>query len=112
MPETTARTSSTFSVPRAKVALLLGILVAGVGNSFVFAVLPPIGREMVFTELPVGSLFTASALVFMMGAPLWGAAAEAWGRKPVIALVAWRTRSIGWTLLIGMVSIWVLEAVS
>ena len=30
----------------------------------------------------------------------------------VAALVAWRTRSIGWTLLIGMVSVWVLEAVS
>ena len=30
----------------------------------------------------------------------------------VAALVAWRTRSIGWTLLIGMVSVWALEAVS
>lgn len=28
------------------------------------------------------------------------------------ALVAWRTRSVGWTLLVGMFSVWVLEAVS
>jgi branched-subunit amino acid transport protein len=28
----------------------------------------------------------------------------------VAALVAWRTRSFGWTLLAGMVSVWVLEA--
>lgn len=28
----------------------------------------------------------------------------------VAALVAWRTRSFGWTLLAGMVSVWLLEA--
>ena len=28
----------------------------------------------------------------------------------VAALVAWRTRSFGWTLLSGMASVWLLEA--
>jgi branched-subunit amino acid transport protein len=28
----------------------------------------------------------------------------------VAALVAWRTRTFGWTLLAGMVSVWLLEA--
>lgn len=28
------------------------------------------------------------------------------------ALVAWRTRSAGWTLLVGMVGVWVLEALA
>lgn len=28
----------------------------------------------------------------------------------VAALVAWRTRSAGWTLLVGMVSVWLLSA--
>ncbi len=28
----------------------------------------------------------------------------------VAALVAWRTRSFGWTLLAGMISVWLLEA--
>ena len=28
----------------------------------------------------------------------------------VAALVAWRTRSFGWTLLAGMVSVWLVEA--
>ncbi len=27
------------------------------------------------------------------------------------AVVAWRTRSFGWTLLVGMASVWLLEAV-
>jgi branched-subunit amino acid transport protein len=30
----------------------------------------------------------------------------------VAAVVAWRTRSFGWTLLIGMVSVWLLEAMA
>lgn len=28
------------------------------------------------------------------------------------ALVAWRTRSAGWTLLVGMLGVWVLEAMA
>lgn len=28
------------------------------------------------------------------------------------AVVAWRTRSAGWTLLVGMISVWVLEALA
>jgi branched-subunit amino acid transport protein len=28
----------------------------------------------------------------------------------VAAIVAWRTRSVGWTLLVGMLAIWILEA--
>jgi len=28
----------------------------------------------------------------------------------IAAVVAWRTRSFGWTLLAGMVSVWLLEA--
>lgn len=35
-----------------------------------------------------------------------------WYLAAVVAVfVAWKTRSVGWTLLAGMVSIWVLEAV-
>jgi branched-subunit amino acid transport protein len=30
----------------------------------------------------------------------------------VAAVVAWRTRSFGWTLLAGMVSVWLLEALT
>ena len=28
----------------------------------------------------------------------------------IAAVVAWRTRSFGWTLLAGMASVWLLEA--
>ena len=36
----------------------------------------------------------------------WHAAAA------LAALVAWRTRSAGWTLLVGMAGVWILEAVA
>ncbi|MFV2063673.1 MAG: AzlD domain-containing protein [Chloroflexota bacterium] len=29
----------------------------------------------------------------------------------IAALVAWRTRSVGWTLLMGMVAVWALQLV-
>ena len=74
------------STAKAKSALLFGIFVAGIGNSFVFAILPPIGREMGFAELQIGSIITASAFVFMLSAPWWGAKSEVWGRKPVILI--------------------------
>ena len=104
MHDITAPHHANFSVPKAKAALLLGVLVAGVGNSFVFAILPPIGREMGFSELQVGSLITASALFFMLGAPIWGNLSEAWGRKPVIltALVMYFFTTILFAIIVQM----------
>lgn len=104
MHDTAAQHPSTFSIPKAKAALLLGILVAGVGNSFVFAILPPIGREMGFSELQVGSLITASALFFMLSAPIWGAVSESWGRRPVIltALVIYCLTTILFAIIVHM----------
>ena len=52
------------STAKAKTALLFGVLIAGIGNSFVFAILPPIGREMGFAELQIGSIITVSCLLF------------------------------------------------
>lgn len=69
---------------KAKLALLFGLFVAGIGNSFLFAILPPIGREMGFSEVQIGSIVTASAVVFTLSAPLWGAKTEVWGRRRVI----------------------------
>ena len=84
MNHTTETHLSAHSAFKAKGALLSTIFVAGIGNSFLFAVLPPVGREMGLIEIQIGSIITASSIVFMIGAPLWGARSETWGRKPVI----------------------------
>ena len=70
----------------AKAALLFGVFVTGIGNSFLFAVLPPIGREMGFTEVQIGSIVTVAAVVFTLSAPIWGARSEVWGRRRVILI--------------------------
>lgn len=64
--------------------MFLGLFVAGIGNSFVFAILPPVGREMGLSDIQIGSIVTASAMVFMLMAPIWGMQAEKWGRRRVL----------------------------
>lgn len=89
---------------RAKAALFTAMFVTGIGNSFVFAILPPIGRELGFIEIQIGSIIMASSAFFMLCAPLWGTASEKWGRKPVImfALVAYCTMTTAFAYVIQL----------
>ncbi len=72
------------SMAKAKFAIFITLFTAGVGNSFVFAILPPLGREIGLKEIQIGSIIAASATLFMLTAPVWGRKSETWGRKPVI----------------------------
>ncbi|MFP6582444.1 MAG: MFS transporter [Candidatus Hydrogenedentota bacterium] len=74
----------TFSPGKARVAIFMTLFTAGVGNSFVFAVLPALGRQIGLVEIQIGSIIAVAALVFMIAAPIWGHRSEAWGRRPVI----------------------------
>ena len=60
------------AIKRAKRVLFFALVSAGVGQSFLFAVLPPLGREMGFAEVEIGTIVTAGALVFVTCAPIWG----------------------------------------
>ncbi len=71
---------------RAYTAVFVTLFVAGIGNSFVFAVLPPLGREMGLSEAKIGLIVSISAFVFMLAAPWWGHRSEHWGRRRVILL--------------------------
>lgn len=73
----------------------LGVLFASlftmaISNSFIFAILPPVGRGYGLTELQISLIVSPAALVFVIGSGLWGFAAERIGRKPLmlIAVVA------------------------
>lgn len=72
------------SMTKAKFAIFVTLFTAGIGNSFVFAILPPLGREIGLQEIQIGSIIAASATVFMLTAPFWGRKSETWGRKPII----------------------------
>jgi MFS family permease len=66
--------------------LLIGALMAtGIGQSLVFAILAPLGREVDLAEVQITSIIALSALVFAVShRRYWGRLSDRIGRKPVI----------------------------
>jgi len=66
--------------------LFVCLMATAVGNSMLFAILPPLARELEVAEVWVGAIYTISALLFLLMSPVWGALSDRWGRKPLITL--------------------------
>ncbi len=66
--------------------LLFSLLTVAIGQSLVFAILPPLGREVHLSELQITSIIAVSALVFGIASPFWGRYSDRVGRKPVILI--------------------------
>ena len=64
--------------------LILALMATGMGQSLVFAILAPLGREVQLGELQITSIIAISALVFGVIAPRWGRFSDKVGRKPII----------------------------
>ncbi len=84
------RFDDTPSSPRQR-AIALGILLAGVvcmgmGQTIIFAVLPPLAREMGVGDFQVLSIFMLSALFWVLTGPVWGRNSDAYGRRPFIVI--------------------------
>lgn len=72
---------------RIAIALLLfGAVCAGMGQTIVFSVLPPLAREIGLTNFQVGSIFMVSASAYTLLGQRWGRLSDAIGRKPVILI--------------------------
>ncbi|MEM7444437.1 MAG: MFS transporter [Pseudomonadota bacterium] len=69
---------------KAKLLLFLALVVAGMGQSFVFAVLPPVGRAMAMGDVQISLIIVSAAVLFVVAAPVWGRIIENWGRRPVM----------------------------
>lgn len=92
-------------IPAIAVAsLFLALFAMSVSMSFVFAVLPPIGRDLGLSELQLALIVSPAALVFVLANGVWGTSSERLGRKPVI-IVALATATLA-TLAFG----WIIEA--
>ena len=65
----------------------------GMGQSLVFAILAPLGREVHLGELQITSIIALSALIFGLAAPHWGRLSDRIGRKPIMI-----TGLIGYTV--------------
>ncbi len=56
----------------------------GMGQSLVFAILAPLGREVHLGELQITSIIALSALIFGLAAPHWGRLSDRIGRQPIM----------------------------
>jgi MFS family permease len=64
--------------------LILALMATSMGQSLVFAILAPLGREVHLRELQITSIIAISALIFGLAAPRWGHFSDRVGRKPII----------------------------
>jgi MFS family permease len=66
--------------------LLTGVACTGMGQSIVFAVLPPLGRSLGLADRQVAVIFMLSAALWVILGPLWGRRSDRGGRKPFILI--------------------------
>jgi len=66
--------------------LLVGALCAGMGQTIVFSVLPPLAREIGLSNFQTGMIFMVSACFWVIMGPIWGRASDRRGRKIFIII--------------------------
>ncbi|KAF0113033.1 MAG: major facilitator transporter, partial [Hyphomonadaceae bacterium] len=73
----------------------------GMGNTMLFAVLPPIARTIGMPDWTVSAIFSLSALLWVITSPIWGRISDKTGRKPIIVtgLSAYAASTIMFTLV-------------
>ncbi len=72
--------------PLGLATIFLSIFAMSSSFSFVFAVLPPIGRGLGLSEMQLSMIVAPSMLVWVLANGFWGNASERLGRKPIILL--------------------------
>jgi len=65
-------------------AVMLAIVVTGAGQTFYFSIMPPLGRELTFSELQIGAIISFASFAYVFAAPIWGRLSDFWGRRPII----------------------------
>lgn len=66
---------------RAFFVLTIGLMCTGFSQSVVYAILPPIARDLGLSEMQVGSIFVLSSLFWVLTTPWWGRRSDRLGRK-------------------------------
>ena len=85
--------------------LFVCLLSVGMGQTLVFAVLPPIAADLGMTEFETTMIFSLSAFLWILTSTFWGKRSDFMGRKPVILIgvfgFAISTSLVGVVLLAG-----------
>lgn len=66
--------------------LFICLMITGIGNSMLFAILPPLANELGVAKIYVGAIYTISAVLFLLMSPIWGALSDRYGRRPLLVL--------------------------
>lgn len=76
---------------RSFIILFVSLVCMGAGQTVLFAILPPLSRQLGLTEVQTSSIFGVSALIWVFTSTYWGRKSDQWGRKPVmlIGLIAY-----------------------
>lgn len=71
---------------RAFAVLTICLMCTGFSQSVVYAILPPIARDLGLTELQVGSIFVLSSAFWVLTTPWWGRRSDHLGRRRTILI--------------------------
>jgi MFS family permease len=71
---------------RAFAALCVSSFCTGAGQSVIYTILPPLGRQLGLSPFQITVIFAVSAAIWIFSSAFWGARSDRWGRKPVILL--------------------------
>lgn len=90
---------------RAFSILFVCLLSVGMGQTLVFAVLPPIAADLGMSEFETTMIFSLSAALWVLTSTFWGRRSDVMGRKPVILIGVFgfgiSTTLVGLVLLAG-----------
>jgi MFS family permease len=66
--------------------LFVSLISVGIGQSMLFAVLPPAARDLGVSPFEVSTIFAVSATIWVFVSPWWGRRSDVVGRRPVILI--------------------------
>lgn len=64
-------------------ASLVGV---GAGQTVLFAILPPVSRQLHLSAVQMTSIFAVSALLWVLSSTYWGQKSDVWGRRPIMLM--------------------------
>jgi len=88
---------------RVSTTLILACMVTfAMGQTILFTVLGPVGRDVGLQEVQVGLITTCSGLTMALIQPFWGRRSDEWGRKVVIVfgLIAYGVTTVMFALFL------------
>lgn len=66
--------------------LKFGLFTVGLGQSFVFVIVPPLARDLGLSEVQASLVFAFSAVAWALTSAAWGRASDKYGRRNIAIL--------------------------